>query len=133
MGVNDVLEYYVVPMSIVLFLYPLGYLPLPFISTIVYIVSIAIGFASMTNKMYRQSICLFVRDLFTNKESRKDGKYIPGHEGEFHRFLQTLCHLIECVHSSSFNITHNPRSLLENLNSTNITLSKAIETMTTIS
>lgn len=112
---TDVLEYYVVPIFIVLVIQPMSYIPLPFVSLLVHGGSVMLGLASMSNKAYRQKICLFIRDSFTN---RKDGKYVPSQEGEVHRLLQTLCYTIECINLSAFNITHNPRSVYDKLNGT---------------
>jgi hypothetical protein len=114
----DVLEYYVILIFIVLVMHPLAYIPIPFISTFVYGSSVMIGIAAMTSKLHRQKICLFVRDLFTNKNSRdNDGNYVPGYEGEFHKFLQTLCYVMECINLSTFHITHRPKVTFNKLSS----------------
>lgn len=107
---SDILEYYIV-LIFMLVMYPLTYIPIPILPQIVYAISIMLGIASLSNKLYRRKICLFLRDMFVNKECWKDGMYIKGHEGEMHKFLQTLCYAIECINLSSYNITHNPRSV----------------------
>jgi hypothetical protein len=113
----DVLEYYVVPIFIVLVMHPIAYIPVPFISLIVYGASVMLGLATMTNKGYRQKFCIFIRDLFTNRDSRtSNGDYVPGHEGEVHKLLQTLCYSIECINLSTFHITHSPRVTYDKLN-----------------
>jgi len=113
----DVLEYYVVPIFIVLVMHPMAYIPIPFISLIVYGASVMLGLATMTNKGYRQKFCIFIRDLFTNRDSRtSNGDYVPGHEGEVHKLLQTLCYSIECINLSTFHITHSPRVTYDRLN-----------------
>lgn len=113
----DVLEYYVVPIFIVLFMYPIAHIPIPFLSLVVYSISVVIATACMTNKLYRQRFCMSIKKLFTNKESYdENGNYVSGHEGEFHRFLQTMCYTIECINLSTFNITHNPRTIYNMLN-----------------
>lgn len=113
----DVLEYYIVPIFIVLVMHPLAYVPIPFASLFVHGSSVMLGLATMTNKGYRQKFCVFIRDLFTNRDSRDaNGNYIPGHEGEMHKLLQTLCYSIECINLSTFHITHNPRATYDKLN-----------------
>jgi hypothetical protein len=126
----DVLEYYIVPIFIVLVLYPLAYIPIPFVPFMVYGTSVLLSLACMANKSYRQRFCIFIRDLFTNKNNRdENGKYIPGHEGEFHKFLQTICYSIECINTSTFNITHNPRSVYNSLDNAN-NISQAFSAIT---
>ena len=112
----DVLEYYIVPIFIVLVMHPLAYIPIPFASIIVYSSSVMLGLATMTNKAYRQKFCIFIRDFFTNKESRNEkGEYVSGHECEVHKLLQTLCYSIECINLSTLHITHNPRATFDKL------------------
>ena len=112
---SDVLEYYVVPIFILLVVYPVAYIPIPILPYFAYACSIMLGIASLSNKLYRRKICLFVRDMFVNKECWKDGVYVSGHEGEVHKFLQALCYAIECINLSSYNITHNPRSVYDKI------------------
>ncbi|VBB17807.1 hypothetical protein YASMINEVIRUS_270 [Yasminevirus sp. GU-2018] len=127
---QDVLEYYVVPIFIVLVMYPMAYIPLPFVSIIVYGASVMLCLACMTNKVYRQKFCVFVRDLFTSRNSRdENGKYVPGHEGEFHKLLQALCYSIECINLSTFNITHTPLTIFYKLNEAN-TITEALGFLT---
>lgn len=112
----DVLEYYVVPIFIVLIVHPLAFIPVPMVSLVVHGFGVMLGIATMTNKAYRQKFCIFIRDLFTSRDSRDaDGKYVPGHEGEIHKLLQTLCYSIECVNLSAFHLTHNPRATYDKL------------------
>lgn len=114
---TDILEYYIVPIFIVLIIFPLSYIPLPFLSFFANTLSVLISIACLTNKSYRQRFCLFARDLFTDKTKRDaNGRLVPGSEGEVHKLLQTLCYTIECINMSTFNITHNPRSVYNNLN-----------------
>lgn len=113
----DVLEYYIVPIFIVLVMQPLAIIPIPMAPLFINATSIMLGLATMTNKGYRQKFCVFIRDLFTNRDSRDaNGDYVPGHEGEVHKLLQTLCYSIECVNLSTFHITHNPRAMYDKLN-----------------
>jgi hypothetical protein len=114
---DDVLEYYIVPIFIVLFMQPVSHIPIPFVSFITQTASVVIAFSCMANKTYRRKFCVFMRDLFTNKHSRdKDGNFIQGFEGEFHRLLQTLCYTIECINCSIFNTAHNPVLVYNKIN-----------------
>lgn len=112
---SDVLEYYIVPIFIVIVMYPLAYIPIPFVSTFIYGGSIMLALASTSSKMYRQKICVFIRDLFV---TRQNGKFISGTEGEVHKMLQTLCYTLECINFSAFNITHKPRAVYDKLDKT---------------
>lgn len=119
----DVLEYYVIPIFIFLVMYPLSYIPIPSLNVIIYGVSVVLSLCCLTDKSYRQKFCIFVRDTFTDKNSRdNNGNYIPGNEGEFHKFLQTLCYSIDCIIMSTYNLTHKPMITLNQLGtSDNIT------------
>lgn len=110
----NILEYYVVPIFIILVMYPISYLPLPFVPLIVYTISIVLCVLCMTNNLYRQRFCVFVRDVFTNRD--ENGKYIPGSEGGIHKLLQTICHMIECININTFNLTYNTKLMYNKLN-----------------
>jgi len=114
---SDVLEYYIIPIFMGLVMYPLAYIPIPFLPLIVYGTSVVLSLACLTEKSYRQRLCLFIRDTFVSDLSRDDdGSYIPGHEGEFHKLLQTICYTIDCIHMSTYNLTHNPKKVSNQLN-----------------
>jgi len=113
---DNVLEYYIVSIFITSIVYPLVLIPIPMASTIVYFISMLLGLVTMTNKLYRQKFCLFIRDLFTTSKCRNiNGNYVPGHEGEIHKLLQILCHSIEYINLSIFNIIHNPKTMYDKL------------------
>lgn len=120
---QSVLEYVIVPICTVLILNPLTYLPVPGLSFIINSLSVINCVACLIKKTYRQKFCLYIRDTFTNKDKRDyDGSYIPGHEGEFHKLLHTLSHSIDCISMSTYNLTHNPKVMLNQLSmSENIT------------
>lgn len=106
---DDVLEYCIIPIFIVLVVYPLAYIPIPMLSVVTHGTSVLLAITAMTNKSYRKKLCLFLRDLFTSSNCRDSrGKYVPGNEGEFHKLLQMLCCMIE---STSLNISHKLRSI----------------------
>lgn len=135
---QDVLEYYVILIFILLIMHPVTYLPIPFLSLLAYVSSVTICSACLTERTYRQRCCLYIRDSFTSKESRDDdGTYIPGNEGEFHKLLQAICHSLDCVNMTIYNITHNPRIMLNQLNnSENVTqalclISSGVDTIVT--
>jgi hypothetical protein len=119
---SDVLEYYIVPIFIVLIMHPMSYIPIPFLPYIVHGVSIMLGITAMINKVYRQKICIFIRDLFVDKNSKK--------KGVMHRFLKMLCCTLESMSLVAFNMTHNFCSIYSRLgNVTNIVESMKILTM----
>lgn len=114
---HNVLEYYVIPIFLYLIMYPLGFLPIPGLSTILHGISSIICITCLTHKLYRQKCCLFIRNLFTNKESRdSDEKYVPGYEGEIHTILQIQCHVIDSVNICIYNLIHNPKIIFSKLN-----------------
>lgn len=127
---QNVLEYYVVPIFIVLIMYPLTYIPISGLSFIINGLSVATCVACLTKQSYRQNCCLYIRDTFTNKENRdEDGNYVPGHEGEFHKLLQTISYSIDCTIMSTYNLTHNPRLMLNQISTTdNITQALSVIT-----
>lgn len=110
----NILEYYVVPIFIILVMYPISYMPIPFVPLLVYVSSIILCVLCMTNNLYRQRFCVFVRDIFTNRD--ENGKYIIGSEGIVHKFLQTICHMIECMNINTFNLTYNTKLIYNKLN-----------------
>lgn len=116
---SDVLEYFIVPIFIVLVIHPLAYIPVPFLPLVVYSISVLISMACIINRSYRRKFCLFVRDVFTSKNSRDNsGMFIRGNEGEFHKFLRTIIYTIECITLCTFNIAHNPLTIYNKLSST---------------
>jgi hypothetical protein len=113
---SDVLEYYVVPTFIYLTMYPMALIPVPGLTFIIYGLSVILSLGCITVNSYRQKYCLFIRDTFTDKLCRdNDGNYIPGNEGEFHKFLQTLCYSIDCIFITTYNLTHKPLVMINQL------------------
>ena len=109
----NVIELYFIPIFIFLIMHPVAYIPIPFLSFIVYSSSVILGLATMTNKTYRQKFCVFIRDLFISTGSRdSEGKYIPGNEGELHKLLQTICCSIESIFINTFHIADNLKNTL---------------------
>lgn len=126
---SDLIELMIVPIFISFVLTPLSYLPLPFVYFLSKVVGTLLGLGSLVNKSYRQQFCVFIRDVFTDKNSRVNGTYISGNESEVHKFLQVLCYTIESVNLSAFNITHSPRKVMTELDEVN-TLGKGLGVLT---
>lgn len=128
---EEALEYMIIPIFVVLLSYPFHFAPMPMLSLGVHVLSVMLGLACITDREYRRKFCVFVRNLLISKHSKdKNGAFIKGSEGEFHRLLQILMHLIECICVSTFNLTHNPGYMIEKINDA-IDLTDAMMSLTT--
>ena len=104
---NNVIEIYFVPIFIFLIMNPLAYIPIPFLSFFIYSSSVILGIATMTNKIYRQRFCVFIRDLFVNKST-----YVAGNEGEVHKLLQTICFSMEYAFNNTYRISSSLKNII---------------------
>ena len=112
---DEVLEYMVVPITIVLVTYPLQFTPVSLFSPIVNVLSIMTGLTCTTNRVYRQKLCIFLRDLFTSRHKNSEGVTIKGTDGGFYNFLQVTLHCIESICIGTINITYNPRYMVNKI------------------
>lgn len=123
---QDIIEYCIIPIFLRFVLIPLSYLPIPFITPIIYFVSIMISLLTITNKKYRQKLCMTIKYIFVNKN------YVYGKEREIHKLIQVLVYSFDCVNSYLVNIINNPKTLINKLNDVK-TFNDAFRILTTVS
>jgi hypothetical protein len=111
---DEVLEYMVVPITIFLISYPLQIIYVPFFGMIIREMTMMLGLTCITNHNYRQRFCIFIRDRLTSRQNNTSGVFVK-ECGELYKFLQTIIHCIDCVCTSTFNITHNPGYMIEKI------------------
>ena len=121
---HDIIEYCIIPIFLRILVILIPYIPMPFISPIIYFLCIIISMVSITNRYYRQKFCITVKYMFVDKT------YVHGKEKEIHKLLQLLVYSFDRVNIYIFNIIYNPRNILNKLNDIN-TFDEAFHILTT--
>jgi hypothetical protein len=105
----DVIEYVVV-LLFVAALTPIAYFP--YMSLLTNGSCVMLSVTTLASKDYRRKVCRFVKDLLVSPD------YVSGKkmEGRVHSALQTFCFTVETLNISTFNMTHNSRSIVSDLN-----------------
>lgn len=106
---QDIIEYCIVPIFLRTILIPLSYLPIPFITPIIYFLCFMMSLITITDKNYRQKLCITVKYMFVDKN------YVYGKEKELHKLLQILVYSFDCVTLYIVNIINNPKILFNKL------------------
>jgi hypothetical protein len=122
---HDIIEYFIVPVFLKYLIMPLKYLPIPFIHIIIYYLCTMIGIFTTIDSHYRKKLCLTIKYMFVNVN------YNKGSEQIFHKSIQMIVYIFNCINSYILNIINNPTYILNKLNDVN-TISDALKIATTI-
>lgn len=121
---QDIIEYCVIPIFLRIPVILIPYIPMPFISHVIYFLCIVTSLITITNRNYRQKLCINIKHMFVDKN------YVHGKEKEIHKLLQILVYSFDRINIYIFNIIYNPRYVLNKLNNVK-TFDKAFHILTT--
>lgn len=107
----NIIEYVICLSCLNIFRYISSYIP--YIGTLLYGACIITTIATIADKYYRQKICMYVKKCLTNNQM----EYDPENVAEVHVWMQVLCHSIEYLSVSTFNIISNPLTIYSHLKS----------------
>ena len=126
---DDIVECNIVLILTNVIIYPMTYIfneTFPFLSTMTYVLMAILELITISNKQYRQKLCVFVKNLCTNqsyKNNNNDNNDTV--KSEFHKLLRILYHTIDFLHNpvNIFN-SHNEFSGEKQTDNTSISMTE---------